>query len=230
MSGYAPPAVCKGDETKLPLGGDNGVEDGEGEELEYAMSPKTRGAQPQPRTRKNPYEYVPPKPLESDYEHAQAEKQRLAAEAAAASAAVTGPAAEPTDYYKGMRVHYWILLRVGKRTVSQPLFIDPVSGRVYPVTESPFLGVESVWNNTNYFVNMQDADLTMDKLSWKLQNPALWEFVFYEQPTGDFDLGLDATGDDSLTLPGGDEPPESVASPEATVGDDEAEILEVPPS
>jgi len=125
------------------------------------------------------------------------------------------------------------LLRVGKRQVSHPMFIEPVSGRVYPVAESPFLGVESVWNHNNYFVNMQEDNLALDaKFSWKLQNPALWEFVFYESPSGGFDMGLDMADSDLLGMEA--DAPESVGDEGAEAGEGAAEPakdhLEVPPS
>lgn len=35
----------------------------------------------------------------------------------------------------------------GKRDVSEPTFIEPSTGRRYPVINSPYQGVEYLWNN-----------------------------------------------------------------------------------
>ena len=43
----------------------------------------------------------------------------------------------------------------GKREVSDLMFIEPSTARRYPVTESPYEGVEYVWNHQNFWVCMQ---------------------------------------------------------------------------
>ena len=236
VSGYAPAHICAGDERGLDYSATFGQSpDDEKPDLEsLGMSPKAKKDAPL-QTRKNPYAYKPPAKLESGYEATQAAKAAAADAAAAAEAAKVAPEAPPPDQYKGMRVHYWVLVRVGKRTVSQPVFVEPVSGRVYPVNESPFLGVESVWNNKNYFVNMQESSLGLtSKFSWKLQNPALWEFVFYDSDGkggGGFELdGLIAGEPDALGMADG--APDSVAGTEdgAEEGAPAQDHLEVPPS
>eukprot|EP01047_Picozoa_sp_COSAG01_P046288 COSAG01_NODE_4333_length_5127_cov_1906.030827_1_plen_549_part_10 len=229
VSGYAPPAVCSGDESALPHGGGGVIPDGESIELMASLKATQARDKSAPRTRKNPYEFKAPPALESGYEQAQMAKEAQVARVAAAKAGTVEPAELPPDTYHGMRVHYWVLLRVGKRQVSQPLFIDPVCGRIYPVANSPFLGVECVWNHTNYFVNMQGLDLSMSKMSWKLQNPSLFEFIFFEAPSGEFDLRLDAAEGDHVV---DSEAPELVSSAQADDGTEGEvnDVLEVPPS
>ena len=60
-----------------------------------------------------------------------------------------------SDKIHGKRVHAWVLVRGGKRDVEEMLFVEPTTARIYPVSESPYLGIESVWNSKNYWVNMQ---------------------------------------------------------------------------
>jgi len=63
----------------------------------------------------------------------------------------------------GQRVYSWVLLRAGKREVVTSFFIDPCTGRQQATDAEPvsgsaeYLGVESVWNHRNYYVNMQDC-------------------------------------------------------------------------
>ena len=63
----------------------------------------------------------------------------------------------------GQRVHSWVLVLAGKRDVSASFFIDPSTGR-HQLTDAElvsggaeYLGVESVWNHQNYYVNMQQC-------------------------------------------------------------------------
>ena len=66
----------------------------------------------------------------------------------------------PPDLLYGQRIHSWVLVRAGKREVIASFFIDPGTGRHQLVdADSPaqYLGIESVWNQTNYYVNMQDC-------------------------------------------------------------------------
>lgn len=53
------------------------------------------------------------------------------------------------------RVHAWVLIRAGRRGMTENLFVEPTTGRAYPITGSPYLGIESLWNHLNYWVNLQ---------------------------------------------------------------------------
>lgn len=57
----------------------------------------------------------------------------------------------------GLRVHCWVLVLAGKRDVPENFFIDPFTGNSYETTNERFLGIESIWNHKNYWVNMQDC-------------------------------------------------------------------------
>uniref|UniRef100_A0A3Q2YMH1 Dynein regulatory complex subunit 7 n=1 Tax=Hippocampus comes TaxID=109280 RepID=A0A3Q2YMH1_HIPCM len=63
----------------------------------------------------------------------------------------------PADPLQGLRVHCWVLVLAGCRSIQENFFVDPLTGRSYSTTSVHFLGVESVWNNLNYYVNMQDC-------------------------------------------------------------------------
>lgn len=63
----------------------------------------------------------------------------------------------PADPLLGMRVYSWVLVLSGNREVPENFFIDPLTGISYNTTDENFLGIESIWNHENYWVNMQDC-------------------------------------------------------------------------
>lgn len=50
-----------------------------------------------------------------------------------------------------------MLVLSGSRSVQENFFIDPLTGNSYTTDNDNFLGIESAWNNLNYYVNMQDC-------------------------------------------------------------------------
>ncbi|GAB9464868.1 hypothetical protein Gpo141_00002292 [Globisporangium polare] len=152
---------------------------------------------------------------------------------------------EDDDPLEGRRVHAWVLVRAGKRDVSDHFFIEPSTGRVYSLRESPYLSIESVWNHENYFVNMQTSQPVYTTL-FDLANPTDWEYVFLsaserKNAKGDGADGLDAKGgmdlgDDLKSLHSVGSTASAGAGTLGTDGDnqhDEDEedlILDVPPS
>ncbi|OQR89593.1 hypothetical protein ACHHYP_06188 [Achlya hypogyna] len=135
------------------------------------------------------------------------------------------------DPLEGKRVHAWVLVRAGRRDATEHVFVEPSTGRLYPVRESPYLAIESVWNHQNYYVNMQPHKLS--QCLYDLSHATDWEYVFLssiekkslggdglEGKTHDQLLeGRDGSSNNSGDGgdPGGD-------------GDDDANILDLPPS
>lgn len=78
---------------------------------------------------------------------------------------------------KEKRVHSWVLVCAGRKDVKEHAFIEPSTGRIYPVTNSPYLSIESVWNNTNYWINLY-ADKLITEINFDLKNGKLWENCF----------------------------------------------------
>ncbi|XP_033981485.1 dynein regulatory complex subunit 7 [Trematomus bernacchii] len=85
----------------------------------------------------------------------------------------------PADPLRGLRVHCWVLVLSGSRSVRENFFIDPLSGNSYPSEDVNFLGIESVWNNLNYYVNMQDCRDGCADMVYDLEDMKLWEPVLY---------------------------------------------------
>ncbi|XP_076666325.1 dynein regulatory complex subunit 7-like isoform X2 [Andrena cerasifolii] len=97
----------------------------------------------------------------------------------------------PTDEYWGHRIHAWvaILPELGglrDHEISGPLFIEPSTGVPYTPTddnaEQLYLGVESIWNDQNYWVNMQPPLSSCANISWDLTKVELWEHLLPGEP------------------------------------------------
>ncbi|XP_066050417.1 dynein regulatory complex subunit 7 [Chamaea fasciata] len=84
------------------------------------------------------------------------------------------------DPLHGLRVHAWVLVLSGKRKVPETFFINPFTGNPHSTTDECFLGIESIWNHRNYWVNMQDCRRGCKDLSFDLSDPFCWEIMFSE--------------------------------------------------
>ncbi|NXG01054.1 DRC7 protein, partial [Sakesphorus luctuosus] len=80
----------------------------------------------------------------------------------------------------GLRVHAWVLVLSGKRKVPETFFINPFTGNSHNTTDECFLGIESIWNHRNYWVNMQDCREGCKDLSFDLSDGFRWEIMFPE--------------------------------------------------
>nr|XP_033700990.1 dynein regulatory complex subunit 7 isoform X4 [Tursiops truncatus] len=85
-----------------------------------------------------------------------------------------------TDPLHGLRVHSWVLVLSGKREVPESFFIDPFTARSYSTQDDHFLGIESLWNHKNYWVNMQDCWNCCKDLVFDLGDPVRWEYLLLE--------------------------------------------------
>lgn len=103
----------------------------------------------------------------------------------------------------GLRVHAWILVLAGKREVSKSFFIETLTGSAYPINHSMYLGIESVWNDNNYWINIQDCTNGIYNLDYDLNNSKLWEYMLpklnivsnqnelKQKKSNDYDIDLD---------------------------------------
>lgn len=75
---------------------------------------------------------------------------------------------------------------VRHQEVSEPFFIEPSSGLHYtldsPQTHLLYHGVESVWNDRNYWVNMQVCTEACGKINWDLGYNRFWEHLLPGEP------------------------------------------------
>lgn len=79
----------------------------------------------------------------------------------------------------GLRVHFWVLVLAGSCSVEQNFFIEPLTGVSFPTDHRDFLGVESVWNELNLYVNMQDCHRGCQDLVWDPEDQTHWEPLVY---------------------------------------------------
>jgi hypothetical protein len=63
----------------------------------------------------------------------------------------------PVDPLYGLRIHSWVLVLSGKREVPETFFIESLTGCAVSTKDDDYLGIESVWNQKNYWVNMQSC-------------------------------------------------------------------------
>ncbi|XP_048393714.2 dynein regulatory complex subunit 7 [Stegostoma tigrinum] len=168
VSGYAVKEMCLVDETReiCPLLKETG---------------QTNKEQEKPPVKK--YAVKPVRELKSKFEMKQ-EAKRLAEEKAEeerkqkevddlADVNINGT----NDVMLGLRVHCWVLVLSGKREVPENFFIDPFTGNSYETTNERFLGIESIWNHRNYWVNMQDCKFGCKDVVFDLGDPVKWEYM-----------------------------------------------------
>ncbi|KAL7885365.1 hypothetical protein AOLI_G00056600 [Acnodon oligacanthus] len=129
------------------------------------------------------YSVKPPRDLQSSFEHRQEEKRQEDTRIALLSKQQEAQRLQeererpPPDPLLGLRVHCWVLVLSGNREVPENFFIDPLAGHSYPTTSEKFLGIESIWNHQNYWVNMQDCRFGCAEMTYDLADPVKWEYL-----------------------------------------------------
>lgn len=83
----------------------------------------------------------------------------------------------PVDPLYGMRIHSWIVVLSGKREVPETFFIESLTGCAVSTSDDSYLGIESVWNHKNYWVNMQSCVEGTAGLQFDLGDAAKWEYM-----------------------------------------------------
>ncbi|XP_012662279.1 dynein regulatory complex subunit 7 isoform X2 [Otolemur garnettii] len=129
------------------------------------------------------YTIKPPRDLSSKFEQEQQrkkEEERRAEEARRLreeeEQLLEAEKAKPDPLY-GLRVHSWVLVLSGKREVPETFFIDPLTAHSYSPQDEHFLGIESLWNHKNYWINMQDCWNCCKDLIFDLGDAVRWEFM-----------------------------------------------------
>uniref|UniRef100_A0A672NRD5 Dynein regulatory complex subunit 7-like n=1 Tax=Sinocyclocheilus grahami TaxID=75366 RepID=A0A672NRD5_SINGR len=164
VSGYATKEMCLLDQSRqeCPL-----------------LQPQIQVKEPKKPIKK--YSVKPPRDLQSNFERRQEEKQQAEAEAAALKKQLDEREHPPPDPLRGLRVHCWVLLLSGNREIPENFFIDPLTSKSYSTTNENFLGIESVWNHQNYWVNKQDCTFGCNEMTFDLGDLSKWEYVLCGQ-------------------------------------------------
>ncbi|KAF1398428.1 Dynein regulatory complex subunit 7, partial [Spheniscus magellanicus] len=128
----------------------------------------------------NKYRVKPPPDLHSKFELQQEAKKAAETEAAQKNKEreeekeLEKPRRDPLY---GLRVHAWVLVLSGKREVPETFFINPFTGNSHSTMDEHFLGIESIWNHRNYWVNMQDCWNGCKDLIFDLGDAIRWEIM-----------------------------------------------------
>ena len=109
--------------------------------------------------------------------------------------ALAAAEAEELDELKGRRA------RVGRRPPRQAHaraahIHRAVDGRIYTAEARPYYGVESLWNATNYWVNMKGPSVSAAKLDFDLADVKKWEPLLWDSTSA-----IPAGGDEAATTP-----------------------------
>ncbi|GAB0087511.1 Coiled-coil domain-containing protein lobo [Sergentomyia squamirostris] len=87
----------------------------------------------------------------------------------------------PPDEFSGRRLHAWVSIR--DRETGTVFFVEPTTGsRVMTDIGMSYFGVESVWNQYNYYVNRQRQDAIADEtLRWDFADRNDWEHFLMDE-------------------------------------------------
>ncbi|KAJ8714171.1 hypothetical protein PYW08_007791 [Mythimna loreyi] len=89
----------------------------------------------------------------------------------------------PPDEIDGWRTHAWILVVPPFMGIEEPFFIEPSEGNGYPLNAPQYQHVESVYNNENYYVNIQkETEEGPGALSYDFTDLDCWEHLLAGEP------------------------------------------------
>lgn len=101
----------------------------------------------------------------------------------------------PPDNYLGRRVHSWVVIICKIEKTPQPeddeeekipepkvFAIEPSTGFKIEQNDSNYLGIESIWNHQNYYVNRQEPITNISNMKWILSNTEHWEHLLPGEP------------------------------------------------
>ena len=121
---------------------------------------------------------IAPKSKFEEYKRSVLEKEAAEheAEKKAEEDRLAASASVPID--RDAYAHCWVLVKSGQRGVEADFYIEPSTGVVYNTADAPYGCVESMWNEANVWVNMQEVDA---EISLDLDDTGLWEHVFLSE-------------------------------------------------
>lgn len=61
-------------------------------------------------------------------------------------------------------------------------FIEPSTGFRHELDDPSYLGIESIWNHQNYYVNRQYLSTTIENMTWDLGDTEKWEHFLPGEP------------------------------------------------
>lgn len=101
--------------------------------------------------------------------------------------------------------------------MSESFFVEPSTGRKYPVEDSPYYSIEAIFNHKNYWINMApNRPIDEVNLEFEYETNGEWEYVMIKTDEK-------KAGDDEE---GGEEDEEDDGENE----NNEDEVLDMPPA
>lgn len=88
------------------------------------------------------------------------------------------------DEYRGWRVHAWVVVIPKSKTGIHDdavFFIEPSTGRRMETNDPAYLGIESVWNEFNYHVNLQEPLADIAAMEFDFYNGDRWLTLLVEE-------------------------------------------------
>ncbi|KAL7020012.1 hypothetical protein ACKWTF_011343 [Chironomus riparius] len=113
----------------------------------------------------------------------------------------------------GFRIHSWIVMIKNSPWCFKPefatpqnideeelenaepkaFFIEPSTGFMHDLTDINYLGIESIWNHQNYYVNLQYPNTPIHEMKWDVSDNQKWEHFLPGEP---FELRKEKKPDD----------------------------------
>ena len=79
------------------------------------------------------------------------------------------------DPWNKKRLHCWVMIKKNKR-LDKIVYIEPATGRIYNADDPPFESIDAVFNNTNFWINLQ-MNKPCREIDLNLNNKAFWEYT-----------------------------------------------------
>ncbi|XP_031633973.1 coiled-coil domain-containing protein lobo [Contarinia nasturtii] len=109
----------------------------------------------------------------------------------------------PEDEHIGSRRHAWVVIlsnvewaskksagpehECDETQVTRPFFIEPTTGVHFSTDDPNYYVVDSVWNEANYYVNLQDpGENNLKNLKWNFEDRKNWQTLLNEDSVVDF--------------------------------------------
>lgn len=134
------------------------------------------------------------------------------------------PERQPSDYLKGKRVHYWVLVRKSvNRDLDYPIFIDAATGNVWNIEKYnilPFYSIDQIFNDRNIWLNRKPNRSINKEIIQSFSDPANndWISVLPEEENKAVIKKMDSQYDD-ISLQTRSNNKDSVDKVEMTVSD-----------
>lgn len=103
------------------------------------------------------------------------------------------PELERYDVWAGKRIHCWVLIKKNNR-IDQDQYIEPATGRIYPIKDPPFYTVDAIFNNFNFWINKSHTKPAKD-VDLNLNNESTWEYVMINKDNNEDNYEEDGVDD-----------------------------------